>query len=233
MKIAVVTGASRGIGLATVKQLVSDGFLVFGGSRTKPSYEDLNFVWHPLDLAQRDSISVFCEFVAKECGSVDVLVNNAGITLDKLTERMSYDDFLSVLTVNVLGLFELTKGFFPLLSEKASLINISSVVGETGNIGQANYAASKAGVIGLSKTWAKELTRKGRRIRVNVVCPGFINSDMTAKVPDELKEKFANQTLLKRFGEVEEVANVIAFLASDKSSYITNAIIDVNGGLAL
>lgn len=168
-------------------------------------------------------------------GKIDVLVADAGITKDCMTYKMTDDMFDQVINVNLKGVFNIGRYVGPIMEKqgRGSIINISSVVGEYGNIGQANYAASKAGIIGLSKSWAKEFARKGQQVRVNVIAPGYILTDMVKTVPQDLLDKFAGQTMLKRLGEPDEIANVALFLASDMSSYVTGTVIDANGGMRL
>lgn len=234
-KLVLVTGAGRGIGKACVEQFLKEGATVIGIALHPLSYSNPNLHGYALDVSDRSTIAkVIPEIIAKH-GIPEVLVNNAGITKDALTQKMSDEDWDKVLSVNLTGIYNLTK---PLISEflktgKASIINITSIVGQYGNIGQANYAAAKAGVIGLTKTWAKEFARKGANIRVNAVAPGFIMTDMMKTVPDTLLEKFKAQTMLNRLGEANEVAAVVLFLASDEASYITGTTIDVNGGMRL
>jgi len=168
-------------------------------------------------------------------GKIDVLVNNAGITRDALTHKIDDEMWDLVVDVNLKGVFNLTKHVGPHMMNigGGSIINISSVVGEYGNIGQANYAATKAGVIGLSKTWAKEYARKGAPVRVNAIAPGYIMTDILKTVPQDLLDKFAKMTMMGRLGEPEEIAKAALFLASDEASYITGHTLSVNGGMRL
>lgn len=173
--------------------------------------------------------------VISEQGRIDILVADAGITNDALTSKMTDEQFDNVISVNIKGVFNMVRLVGPYMEKQGygSIVNISSVVGEQGNIGQANYSASKGAVISMTKTWAKEFSRKGANIRVNAVTPGYILTKMMDTVPQELLERFASQTMLKRLGNPEEIAEVIAFLASDKASYITGTVISANGGLRL
>ena len=235
-KIAIITGGTKGIGLETVKLFSEEGATVIVGSRNPYDFTDIpNAFYYRLDVSDYNSCRDFFNYVVDTYGRIDVLVGNAGITKDAMTHKMDESDFDVVINTNLKGIFNLTKLVGPFMEEQkqGSIINISSIVGEFGNIGQANYAASKAGIIGMSKSWAKEFARKGLPIRVNVVCPGYILTDMVKTVPQELLDKFSNQTMLKRLGEPREVAQVILFLASDRSSYITGSVIDVNGGMRL
>jgi 3-oxoacyl-[acyl-carrier protein] reductase len=166
---------------------------------------------------------------------VDGLVCNAGITKDMMTYKMDEAAFDSVIDVNLKGVFNVVKSIGPFMEKQGhgSIVNVSSIVGEYGNIGQCNYAASKAGIIGMSKSWAKEFSRKGCQVRVNVICPGYIMTDMLKTVPEDLLNKFKDLTMLKRLGEPVEVANASLFLLSDLASYITGSVLDVNGGMRL
>lgn len=234
-KLVLVTGAGRGIGKTCVEQFLKEGAKVIGIALHPLSYSHPNLQGYALDVSDRSTIAKVIPEIIEKHGIPEVLVNNAGITKDALTQKMADEDWDKVLSVNLTGIYNLTKPLIPefLKTGKASIINITSIVGQYGNIGQANYAAAKAGVIGLTKTWAKEFARKGANIRVNAVAPGFIMTDMMKTVPDALLEKFKGQTMLNRLGEPSEVANVVLFLASEQASYITGATIDVNGGMRL
>ena len=235
-KVAIITGGTKGIGFETVKLFSEEGATIIVGSRNPYDFANIpNVFYHQLDVSDSDSCRVFFDYVVDTFGRIDVLVGNAGITKDAMTRKMDESDFDIVINTNLKGIFNLTKLVGPFMEEQGygSIVNISSIVGEYGNIGQANYAASKAGIIGMSKSWAKEFARKGLPIRVNVVCPGYILTDMVKTVPEELLSKFATQTMLKRLGEPREVAQVVLFLASDRSSYITGTVVDVNGGMRL
>jgi 3-oxoacyl-[acyl-carrier protein] reductase len=177
---------------------------------------------------------VFDEIVAKY-GKIDILVNNAGITRDAMIHKMTDEMWDAVIAVNLKGVFNLTRLVGPLMADKGygSIINISSVVGEFGNIGQTNYAASKAGVVGMTKTWAKEFARKKANVRVNAIAPGYVMTDILKTVPDELIAKFESMTMLGRLGHPEEIANAALFLASDEASYVTGHLLSVNGGMRL
>jgi 3-oxoacyl-[acyl-carrier protein] reductase len=168
-------------------------------------------------------------------GKIDVLVNNAGITADKLTVRMDDAMWDRVINVNLKGVFNLTREVGPLMEQTGggSIINISSVVGVFGNIGQANYAASKAGVIGMTKSWAKEFARKGVPVRVNAIAPGYMMTDILKTVPQDLLDGFAKLTMLGRLGQPEELAGPAVFLASDEASYVTGHVLEVSGGMRL
>lgn len=234
-KVALITGGTKGIGLATAKKLLSMGVKVYVCSRNKPDNLDSNIIFVKIDVTDEKSCQQGIKYILQENEKIDILVANAGITCDKLTKNMDIDSFKKVIDTNLVGVFNIVRLIGPLMAESGggSIVTVSSIVGQYGNIGQVNYAASKAGVIGMSKSWAKEFARKGVPVRVNVVAPGYILTDMLKTVPAELIEKFSSQTMLKRLGKPEEVANVIAFLCSEESSYVTGSVIDVNGGMRL
>ncbi len=234
-KVIIVTGAARGLGKAMATLFSKEGAKVIGVDLNELSYEDNGVEFYQLNVCDEEACKVFFDYVKEQYQKVDVLVNNAGITSDALTHKMSSDMWNKVLQVNLTGVFNLTKlfGLDMMFEGKGNIINISSVVGEYGNIGQANYAATKAGIIGLTKTWAKEYARKGADVRVNAIAPGYIMTEMLETVPEDLLEKFAKMTMLKRLGQPIEIANVALFLASDESSYITGQVISANGGMRL
>ena len=234
-KVVVITGGSQGIGYATAVKMAEEGATVYACARREKDFDNKNIHYHPLDVTDEESCRKLYEDVIERHGKIDVLVANAGITKDAMTRKMTGEDFDSVINTNLKGIFNLVRYFGPKMEEQGcgSIVAVSSVVGEQGNIGQANYAASKAGIIGMCKTWAKEFSRKGAQVRVNVIAPGYVLTDMVKSVPGDLLEKFAGQTMLKRLAEPEEIADVITFIASDKASYITGAVIDVNGGMRL
>lgn len=231
-KRALITGAAQGLGLAMAEAFIAEGAHVIG--------VDLKPFKHPtmqteaLDVSNFSACEAFFNRLIQE-GPVDILVNNAGITRDAMTHKMTEQDWDLVMNVNLKGVFNLTRLFGPKMTEnnQGSIINISSVVGEYGNIGQANYAATKAGVIGLTKTWAKEFARKGQNVRVNAIAPGYIMTDILKTVPQDLLDSFAQMTMLKRLGEPKEIAHAALFLASDDASYITGQVLHVNGGMRL
>jgi len=231
-KHALVTGGSRGIGSEIVKVLLSEGYEVWSLSRTKmEDAENLHYI--SCDMADRSSVEAALEAVVKQAGTVDVLVNNAGITRDGLIMRMKDEAWDEVLAVNLTSVFLTCRRISRLMAtqRRGAIINISSVVGIMGNGGQTNYAASKAGIIGFSKSLARELS--GRNVRVNVVAPGFIETAMTDALSQTLKEQIATQIPLGRIGKAEEVAQTVAFLASEKASYITGQVLAVDGGMAM
>ena len=242
-KVALITGASRGIGKQIAITLAKEGFDIAVNYRSENSeLQELEkeIKSHNVEFtAVKGDVSVFedTEKIVKEVidkfGKIDVLVNNAGITKDTLLMRMKKEDFESVIDVNLIGTFNVTKNVIPYMMKARSgrIINISSVVGIAGNAGQTNYAASKAGIIGFTKSLAKEVG--SRNILVNAVAPGFIQTDMTAVLKDEVKEKIAESIPLNRMGTVEDVANVVKFLASEESSYITGQVIHIDGGMLM
>lgn len=242
-KVALVTGAARGIGKQIAITLAKEGYNIALNYRTntdsiielKNQIEEYNVEC----LLVQGDVSVFedTERIAKETfdkfGRIDVLVNNAGITKDMLLLRMKPEDFMSVIDVNLAGTYNMTKNVssYMMKAREGRIINVSSVVGISGNAGQSNYSASKAGIIGFTKSLAKELA--SRNILVNAVAPGFIETDMTNVLKDEVKEKIAEQIPLRREGKAEEVANVVKFLASSDSSYITGQVINIDGGMLM
>ncbi|MBR2216172.1 MAG: 3-oxoacyl-[Selenomonadaceae bacterium] len=242
-KVALVTGASRGIGRAVALKLAAEGAKVavnYAGNteaaeKVKAEIEDRGGEAILLKASVADSAAVE-EMVNKTVeafGTIDILVNNAGITRDGLLARMKDEDFAAVLDTNLKGVFYCTKAVAKIMMKKRAgrIVNMASVVGLMGNAGQANYAAAKAGVIGFSKSVAKELAARG--ITVNMVAPGFIGTDMTAVLPDKLKEGMIESIPLKRVGEPEDVANAVLFLVSDGAAYITGQVINVDGGMVM
>ena len=242
-KTALVTGASRGIGRAIALCLAAEGARVainYAGNvkaaeEVKASVEAAGgtAILCQADIADSTAVETMIADVVKEFGTIDILVNNAGITRDTLLMRMKDEDFAKVLDTNLKGVFYCTKAVAKLMMKKRAgrIINMASVVGLVGNAGQTNYAAAKAGVIGFSKSAAKELASRG--ITVNVVAPGFIGTDMTAGLPESVKEKMLTDIPLGRMGEAEDVANAVLFLASDQASYITGQVVNVDGGMVM
>jgi len=242
-KVALITGATRGIGRQIAITLASEGFDIAINYRTEN--EDLENTRKQIEklgqrcLTVRGDVSNFedCEKFIKEVieeyGKIDVLVNNAGITKDNLLIRMKKEDFEQVINVNLIGTFNVTKNAIPYMMKKKAgkIINISSVVGIAGNAGQTNYSASKAGIIGFTKSLAKEVA--SRNILVNAIAPGFIQTDMTNVLKDEIKEEIAKSIPLKRMGTAKDVANLVKFLALEDSNYITGQVISVDGGMLM
>jgi 3-oxoacyl-[acyl-carrier protein] reductase len=239
-KVAIVTGASRGIGRFIAVALAAQGAKVVASARNAEALESLvaeirtqggEAVAVVADVAVETEANNLIEQTVATYGRVDILVNNAGITRDGLLLRMKNDDWDAVLDTNLKGAFLCTRAAAKFMSKQRNgrIINISSVVGEMGNAGQVNYSASKAGLLGLTKSVARELAR--RNVTVNAVTPGFIVSEMTEKMTDKAREAMAEQIPLGRLGEAEDVANAVLFLASDQSSYITGQVLGVNGGM--
>jgi 3-oxoacyl-[acyl-carrier protein] reductase len=239
-RTALVTGASRGIGKAVALRLAKAGAKIVVASN-EPENNDLvvgeiraaGGEAFPvfLNLTSPESIKEAVGMALKEAGRIDILVNNAGVTKDGLAMRMKKEDWDFVLSINLTGAFLASQLVLPgMLKERwGRIVNMASVVGQSGNPGQANYVASKAGIIGLTKTLAQELG--SRNITVNAVAPGFIETDMTAKLPQEVRERMLAATALKRGGTPDDVAAAVAFLASDDAAYITGHVINVNGGM--
>ncbi|HCT3423619.1 TPA: 3-oxoacyl-[acyl-carrier-protein] reductase [Staphylococcus aureus] len=240
-KSALVTGASRGIGRSIALQLAEEGYNVavnYAGSKEKAEAvveeikaKGVDSFAIQANVADADEVKAMIKEVVSQFGSLDVLVNNAGITRDNLLMRMKEQEWDDVIDTNLKGVFNCIQKATPqmLRQRSGAIINLSSVVGAVGNPGQANYVATKAGVIGLTKSAARELASRG--ITVNAVAPGFIVSDMTDALSDELKEQMLTQIPLARFGQDTDIANTAAFLASDKAKYITGQTIHVNGGM--
>ena len=238
-KNVFVTGSTRGIGLAIAHKFASLGANVVLNGRSAISEELLaqfadygvKVVGISGDVSDNADAKRMVDAAVEALGSVDILVNNAGITKDGIALRMSEEDFDAVLKINLTGTFNMTQAVLkPMTKARAgAIINLSSVVGLTGNAGQANYAASKAGVIGFSKSIAREVA--ARNVRVNVIAPGFIESDMTAVLSDKIKDAMMGQIPMKRFGQAEEVAEVAVFLA--KQEYLTGQVLAIDGGLTM
>jgi 3-oxoacyl-[acyl-carrier protein] reductase len=234
-KVAIVTGGAKGIGMEICKAFAKEGATVIAADMGEMSYEETNVTWKRLNVTDSVACQIFFEEVMQKYGHIDILVNNAGITKDSMTRKMTDEQWDAVINVNLKGVFNLTRHIGPQmeLQGNGSIINISSVVGIFGNIGQANYAASKAGIIGLTMTWAKEFARKGAAVRVNAIAPGYVMTDILKTVPEDLLQSFAKLTMLGRLGQPEEIAKVALFLASEDASYITGQTISVNGGMRL
>lgn len=242
-KAALVTGASRGIGRAIALRLASEGAKVainFAGNqkaaeevKSEIEANGGEAILVQANVADPAAVEAMFAKVVEAFGTVDILVNNAGITRDGLLLRMKDEDFEAVIDTNLKGVFYCTKAAAKLMMKKHSgrIVNMSSVVGLIGNAGQTNYAASKAGVLGFSKSAAKELAARG--ITVNMVAPGFIDTDMTAVLADKVKEAMVKEIPLRRMGRPEDVANAVLFLVSDCSSYITGQVINVDGGMVM
>ena len=242
-KTVLVTGASRGIGKEVAMLYAENGYDViinYVSDKTdvegiKKEFEEKNVkcLLVKADVSKEEEVANLVNKAIEEFGKIDVLVNNAGITKDNLLMRMSEEEFDKVIEINLKGTFLVTKAVTKYMMKKrqGSIINLASVVGVVGNAGQSNYSASKAGIIGFTKSVAKELA--SRNIRANAVAPGFIETDMTSVLKDEVKENIYNQIPLKRMGNAREVAELIYFLGSEKSSYITGQVINVDGGMVM
>ncbi|WP_409253384.1 3-oxoacyl-ACP reductase FabG [Bacillus sp. SCS-153A] len=241
-KTAVITGSANGIGLAAAKKFAEEGCKVImadydenkgAAEAHKIKEEGGDAVFCQVDVANRESVNILAERIIKEFEGIDILVNNAGITRDAMMAKMSEEDFQQVLDVNLTGVFHCTQAFLPALinSGKGKIINTASASGLFGNVGQTNYAASKAAVIGMTKTWAKEFGPKG--INVNAVAPGVIETEMTAGIPDKVKAQMNALIPLGKFGKPEDAANAYLFLASDESDYINGVVLQVDGGIMM
>lgn len=245
-KVALVTGSSRGIGRAIASTLAEEGYQVcinYASESSRKEAEELacqlsetfgiETLAHKADVSEAQEASTLVDKTVQTFGRIDVLVNNAGITKDKLIARMKEEDFDSVIAVNLKGCFNCCKAVSSYMMKQryGRIINIGSIVGVCGNAGQANYAASKAGIIGLSKSLAKELAP--RNINVNVVSPGFIETDMTDSLSSAQQETIQNLIASKRLGTPEDVAALVAFLAGESAGYITGQVIGIDGGLSL
>jgi 3-oxoacyl-[acyl-carrier protein] reductase len=236
-KVALVTGASRGIGRAIAEKLITDGFFVIGtatsdgGADAISAYLSDNGTGMKLNVADADSIAEVMKVITDQYGTPAVLVNNAGITRDNLLMRMKEDEWDDIINTNLTSVFRMSKAVLRgmMKAKTGRIINIGSVVGSTGNAGQTNYATAKAGLIGFTKSMAKEVGSRG--ITVNTVSPGFIDTDMTRELSDELKQGLLTGIPLARLGDAKEIAYAVAFLASEGASYITGETLHVNGGM--
>lgn len=239
-KVAIITGGANGIGLAAVKRFVEEGaavaiadFNTETGMQTERTFqtEGYNVKFFFVNVAERESVDNMVKEVAASLGSPDILINNAGITKDATLKKMTADDFQAVIDVNLTGVFHCTQAVLPFLLEKGKgkILSTSSVSGVGGNFGQTNYAAAKAGVIGMTKTWAKELGKKG--INVNAVAPGFIETDMIKTIPEMTLMQIKMITNSPRLGKPEDIANAYLFLASEQADFINGHVLNVDGGM--
>jgi len=241
-KVCIITGAAQGIGLATALKFAREGAIVIACD-IKPAAVDAAVTQcqalgaqaqgFTLDVTQREQVDAVVAAVKARYGRIDVLVNNAGITKDARLQKMTLEQFDAVIDVNLRGVFHCAQAVADTMTAQGAgvILNASSVVGIYGNFGQTNYAATKFGVIGFTKTWARELGPKG--VRVNAVAPGFIETPILATIPDKVIEQMQAHVPLKRLGRAEEIANVYAFLASDEASYVNGAVLEVSGGMTV
>ena len=241
-KVSLITGAAQGIGLATAKKFVQEGAVVVvcdihaeavNAAVAQCQAFGAQVEGHAMDVTQRDQVDAVVAAVLARHGRIDVLVNNAGITQDARLQNMTQAQFDRVIDVNLRGVFHCAQAVANTMVAQGSgvILNASSVVGIYGNFGQTNYAASKFGVIGFTKTWSRELGPKG--VRVNAVAPGFIATPILSTIPEKVIAEMAQRVPLRRLGQPEEIANVYAFLASDEASYINGEVIEVSGGMTL
>ena len=236
-KIAIITGGGRGIGKATAQQFAAEGATVviaeFDEESGQATANEFGGRFVKTDISNEESVGALFNFVSTEFGRLDILVNNAGILADCTLKKMESDQFDSVINVNLRGVYLCGKAAAKIMIEQGSgvILNASSVVAHNGNFGQTNYVASKAGVIGMTKVWARELGKDG--IRVNAVAPGFIQTDMTAGMPEKIVDMMGEKVPLKRWGQPEDVANAYTFLASDEASYISGTVLNVDGGVVV
>lgn len=238
-KISLITGSARGIGKCIALDFAKEGSIVFVNDVRKQAAKStckeikklgLKCYLYIADVGSPDEVRKMFEYILKKEQRIDILVNNAGITRDSTLHKMSYDSWDNVIRINLTGVFNCCRQAITSMRKNSygRIINISSVVGIGGNFGQTNYAASKAGIIGFTKSLAYETAKKG--ITVNAVAPGFIKTDMTDKIPDSIKEKIISRIPMERFGSPEDIARMVTFLASDDASYITGQVFSVNGG---
>lgn len=241
--VAVITGGTRGIGKQIALELAKNGYDIVTNYRTEnDDLKDLinqveklgvKINTYKCDVSNFENTEEFIKNVISDFGKIDVLINNAGITKDGLLMRMKKEDFEDVIDVNLVGTFNITRNVIPYMikAKRGRIVNISSVVGVSGNAGQTNYSASKAGIIGFTKSLAKEVA--SRNITVNAVAPGFIQTKMTEVLKNEVKDEILKQIPLKRFGTTEDVAKTVKFLVSEDSSYITGQVINIDGGMLM
>ena len=241
-KVSIITGAAQGIGLATALKFAREGAIVIvcdvkqaavDAAVTQCTELGATAVGYVMDVTQREMVDAVVARVKEQFGRIDVLVNNAGITQDARLVKMTLEQFDRVIDVNLRGVFHCAQAVADTMSAQGGgvILNASSVVGIYGNFGQTNYAASKFGVIGFTKTWSRELGPKG--VRVNAVAPGFISTPILSTIPDKVITEMEHRVPLRRLGQPEEIANVYAFLASDEASYINGAVIEVSGGMSV
>jgi 3-oxoacyl-[acyl-carrier protein] reductase len=239
--VCLVTGGARGIGRKIVETYAAAGAkAVYALDMGFEGFEDVsgaypNVKQEVINVTDSNAANTVVDKIWTAEGRIDVLVNNAGITRDNLVQKMTDDDWNAVIAVNLTGVFNMARAVGPRMMEQGSgsVINMASIVALTGNVGQSNYAATKGGVVSMTKTWAREFARKGAKIRVNAIAPGFIRTPMTEKVPEKILESMVAKTLLGRMGEPEDIANAALWLASDMSAFVTSQVISVDGGLTI
>ncbi|MFJ8262803.1 3-oxoacyl-ACP reductase FabG [Rummeliibacillus sp. NPDC094406] len=241
-KVAIITGGASGIGLAAVKLFAQEGATVIiadfnneAGKKIEAELIEENYhvAFYPINVAERGSVNTVVKKVLEQYNKIDILVNNAGITNDAMLSKMTSEQFDQVIDVNLKGVFNCTQAVIPSMVAQGygKIINTSSVSGVYGNVGQTNYAATKAAIVGMTKTWAKELGRKG--INVNAVAPGFTRTPMVEKMPEKILEKMESIVSLQRLAVPEDIANAYLFLASDEANYITGHVLHVDGGIMM
>jgi len=236
-KICIITGGGRGIGKATAEKFSGEGATVIiaeNDEKTGQSVADaLKGKFIKTDVSNQESVNVLFQSVMDAYTRVDILVNNAGILMDSTLTKMDEDQFDSVINVNLKGVYLCGRAAADIMKEQGSgvILNASSVVAHNGNFGQTNYVATKSGVIGMTKVWARELGKDG--VRVNAVAPGFIKTEMTAQMPEKIIKMMGEKVPVKRWGEVDDVANAYCFLASDEASYISGTVLNVDGGVVV
>lgn len=238
-KVAIITGAANGIGYAAAERFIEEGAVVFiadydndaGNAAAQHLGEKATFI--QVDVANRESVKQLVATIIEQVGCIDILVNNAGITRDAMLTKMTEDQFQQVLDVNLTGVFHCTQEVIPhmVVAGSGKIINTSSVSGVYGNVGQTNYAATKAAIVGMTKTWAKELGRKG--INVNAVAPGFTETDMVKKMPENILTQMRSIVPLQRLGTPRDIANAYLFLASDEASYVHGHTLHVDGAIMM
>jgi len=240
-KVCVVTGGARGIGRGIVETFAREGasrvWALDVNAADFPALEavDPSIKGARVDVTDAAAVAVLVARMKEESGNIDVLVNNAGITKDALIHKMSDGDWSAVIAVNLTGVFNMTRAIAPLMMESGSgsIVSISSVVGLDGNIGQTNYAATKGGIVAMTKGWAREFARKGAKVRANAVSPGYTRTPMIESVPEKVLEPIIARTPLGRLAEIQDIANGVLFLSCDESSFITGQVLRVDGGLVL
>ncbi len=234
-KVCIVTGGAKGLGQAMAETFAREGANVIACDVMPLTYECKNVEWFKVNVASVEDCKAVTEHAMKKFGHIDVLVNNAGVTRDALTHKMTDEMWDTVIGINLKGPFNMVREIGPKMMEagKGSIISISSVVGEYGNVGQANYAATKSGLFAMTKSWAKEFARKGAQVRANTIAPGYTMTDILKTVPEALLNEFKSRTMLGRLGEPQDIANAALFLASDEACYVTGTNLSVNGGMRL